>query len=285
MIRPRRSVLYMPGSNARALEKAKTLAADALILDLEDAVVADQKDLAREQVCAAIRGGFSPREVIVRINSLDSEWGDRDLLAVAAVQPDAILLPKVISARDVHRADQRLCHAADAGGVALWAMIETPRGVMDVNGIAAAGGRLACLVAGSNDLIKEMGGRHTPDRANIAFALSMIVMAARCHGLAVIDGVFNDLTDADGFAAQCAQGRDFGFDGKTVIHPGQIGPANDAFAPDAQEVEAARRIIAAFGQPENAGKGAIPVGGKMVERLHAEAARRTIALAEAIAAR
>jgi citrate lyase subunit beta/citryl-CoA lyase len=275
----------MPGSNARALEKARTLAADAVILDLEDAVAPDEKDLAREQVCAAIRGGFSPREVIVRINSLDSEWGDRDLLMVAAARPDAILIPKVASAREIHRADQRLCHACDAGGVALWAMIETPRGVLDVNGIANAGGRLAALVAGTNDLIKELGGRHTTDRLAIAAMLSMIVLAARCHNLAVIDGVFNDLADPDGFARQCAQGRSFGFDGKTVIHPSQIEAANAAFAPDLDEVEAARKIIAAFDKPENRSKGAILVDGKLVERLHADAARRILALAEAIAAR
>jgi citrate lyase subunit beta/citryl-CoA lyase len=275
----------MPGSNAKALEKAKTLTADAVILDLEDAVAPEQKELARDQVCAAVRGGFGYREVIVRINSLDSEWGDRDLLAVAAAKPDAILIPKVGSARDIHRADQRLCHAADAGGIALWAMIETPRGVIDVNGIAAAGGRLAALVAGSNDLIKDMGGRHTPDRANIAAALTFIVLAARCHGLAVIDGVFNDLADASGFAAQCAQGASFGFDGKTVIHPSQIDPANAAFAPSPDEVAAARRIIAAFAAPENAGKGALRVDGKMVERLHADSAARLVALSEAIAAR
>lgn len=285
MIRPRRSVLYMPGSNARALEKATTLPADALILDLEDAVAPDQKDLAREQVCAAVRSGFGPREVIVRINSLESEWGDRDLLMVANARPNAILIPKVSSAREIHRADQRLCHACDAGGVALWAMIETPRGVLDVSGIANAGGRLTALVAGTNDLIKELGGTHTTDRLNIAAILSMIVLAARCHNLAVIDGVFNDLSDGDGFARQCAQGRSFGFDGKTVIHPSQIGPANDAFAPHPDEVQAARKIIAAFDLPENHSKGALLVDGKMVERLHADAARRTIALAEAIAAR
>ena len=275
----------MPGSNAKALEKAKTLAADAVILDLEDAVAPAQKDLAREQVCAAVRGGFGRREVIVRINALDSDWGDRDLLSVAAAKPDAILLPKVGSARDVHRAEQRLQHVADAGAVALWAMIETPRGVMDVNGIAAAGRRLAALVAGTNDLLKEMGARAVPDRTNIAAALTFTVLAARCHGLAVIDGVFNDLADAEGFAAQCAQGRAFGFDGKTVIHPSQIAPANAAFAPTADEIANAHKIIAAFDAPENHGKAVVVVDGKMVELLHAESARRLVALSEAIAAR
>jgi citrate lyase subunit beta / citryl-CoA lyase len=280
----RRSVLYMPGSNARALEKARELPADAVILDLEDAVAPELKDMARAQVCAAVRAGFGSREVVVRINSLDSDWGDRDLLMAAAARPNAILIPKVGSARDIHRAEQRLAHAVDSGGLALWAMIETPRGVLDVGGIAGAGGRLACLVAGTNDLLKEMGARPMPDRLNIAAALSAIVVAARCHGLAVIDGVFNDIADADGFAAQCAQGRSFGFDGKTVIHPSQITPANVAFAPSPDDVETARKIIAAFELPENRGKGAILVDGRMVERLHADSARRMVALHEAITA-
>jgi citrate lyase subunit beta/citryl-CoA lyase len=283
--RPRRSVLYLPGSNQRMLEKARTLPANALILDLEDAVAPDQKGVAREQVCAAVRAGFGQREVVVRINHLDSDWGDRDLVAVAAAGPDAILLPKVGAPRDVAKADLRLCHAADAGGVALWAMIETVRGVMDVAAIAAAGGRLACLVVGTNDLLQEMGGQPLPDRANLAAPLSQIVLAARCHGLAVIDGVFNDIADTDGFAAQCRQARAYGFDGKTVIHPSQIGPANDAFAPAPEEIDAARAIIAAFDRPENRSKGAILVNGKMVERLHADSARRTLSLAEAIAQR
>lgn len=282
LIRPRRSVLYLPGANARALEKARELPADTVILDLEDAVAPEMKEAARAQVCAAVRAGFGRREVVVRINSLDSDWGDRDLLMAAAAKPDAILIPKVGSARDIHRAEQRLAHAVDAGGLAIWAMIETPRGVADVNGIAEAGGRLACLVVGSNDLLKEMGARAMPDRLNIAAALTATVMAARCHGLAVIDAVFNDIADTGGFAAQCVQGRSFGFDGKTVIHPSQIGPANAAFAPSPDEVDAARAIIAAFDRPENHGKGVIQVDGHMVERLHADSARRLVALHEAI---
>lgn len=283
-IRARRSVLYMPGSNARALEKARTLAADALILDLEDAVAPDAKMLAREQVCAAVRTGFGKREVIVRINALDSDWGDRDLLETAAARPDAILVPKVNSARDTHRVEQRLGHVPEAGGVAIWAMIETAEAIFDLKGIAGAGGRLAGFVMGCNDLIKEMGGQHTKDRSNLAAALSLTVLAARAHGLAVIDGVHNDIADAEGFAFACAQGRAFGFDGKTVIHPSQIGPANAAFAPTAEELEAARKLIAAFDLPENRNKGAIMLDGRMVERLHAEAAKKTVALADAIAA-
>lgn len=284
MIRPRRSVLYMPGSNARALEKAKTLAADALILDLEDAVAPDAKDSARDQVVTAVRTGFGKREVIVRINALDSEWGDRDLLAVAAAKPDAVLIPKVQTARDIHRVEHRLQHVPEAAAIAIWAMIETPQAILDIKGIAGAGGRLACLVMGTNDLIKEMGGRHTKDRTNLAAALSLTVLAARAHGLAAIDGVHNDIADMDGFANACAQGRSFGFDGKTVIHPEQIKPANAAFAPSEAEIAAAHKLIAAFELPENRDKGAIKLDGHMVERLHAETARRVVALADAIAA-
>jgi citrate lyase subunit beta/citryl-CoA lyase len=284
MIRPRRSVLYMPGSNARALEKARTLPADALILDLEDAVAPDAKDMARAQVCAAVRQGFGRREVIVRINALDSDWGERDLLDAAAAKPDAILLPKVNSARDIHRAEQRLQHVPEAAGVAIWVMIETAEAIFDLKGIAGAGGRLAAFVVGSNDLIKEMGGQHIPGRANLAAALSLTVLAARAHGLVAIDGVHNDIADAQGFAAACAQGRAFGFDGKTVIHPNQIAPCNAAFAPTEEEIATARKLIAAFDLPENRGKGAIKLDGHMVELLHAESARKTVALAEAIAA-
>jgi citrate lyase subunit beta / citryl-CoA lyase len=283
-IRPRRSVLYMPGSNARALEKARTLPADALILDLEDAVAPDAKTMAREQVCAALKTGFGRREVVVRINALDSEWADHDLLAAAAARPDALLIPKVQSARDIHHVAQRLQHVPEAGDVAIWAMVETPRAILDIAGVAGAGGRLSCLVMGSNDLIKEMGGRHMPDRLNLAAALSLTVMAARVNGLAAIDGVHNDIADSEGFAAACAQARSFGFDGKTVIHPSQIAPCNAAFAPTPQELDAARTVIAAFELPENRDRGAIMLDGRMVERLHVEGARRLVALAEAIEA-
>jgi citrate lyase subunit beta / citryl-CoA lyase len=284
VLRPRRSVLYLPGSSARALDKAKTLPADAVILDLEDGVAPDAKDLARQQIAAAVRAGFGRREVVVRINSLASAWGEDDLWAVAAAKPDAILIPKVNSAHDIHRVAQRLSDVPEVGDVAIWAMIETPAAVLDVKAIAAAGGRLACLVIGSNDLINEMGATHTPDRSNIAAALTFTVLAARAHGLGVIDGVHNAIADTDGFVAACAQGRRFGFDGKTLIHPSQIGPCNDAFAPRPKELDTARRIIAAFDLPENAGKGAILLDGHMVERLHAENAHRLVALAEAIAA-
>jgi citrate lyase subunit beta / citryl-CoA lyase len=278
-IRPRRSVLYMPGSNARALEKARTLPADALILDLEDAVAPDAKALARQQVCAAAAAGFGKREVVIRINALASEWGADDLAAAAMAKPDAVLLPKVQAAEDIRAAASRLPET-----VALWAMIETPRAVLDIASIAGAGGRLACLVMGTNDLIKEMGGRHMANRANLTAALSLTVLAARANGLAAIDGVHNDIADAAGFTAACEQARAFGFDGKTVIHPSQIGPCNAAFAPSPEDLNAARKLIAAFELPENRGKGAIKLDGHMVERLHAEAAKRTVALADAIAA-
>ena len=281
-IRPRRSVLYMPGSNARALHKARTLPADALILDLEDAVAPDAKQAARAQVCEALRAGFGKRETVVRINALSTPWGEQDLIAAAAAQPDAILLPKVSTPNDIGIVEQRLSRAHRS--LALWIMVETPLAILNVAALAAAGGRLACLVMGTNDLIKELRGVHTQDRLNLAAALGLSVLAARAHGLAIIDGVYNDIGDSKGFAASCAQGRSFGFDGKTVIHPSQIEPCNAAFAPSPEEIEAANKIIAAFALPQNRGKGAIKLDGRMVERLHAENARRTLALAHAIAA-
>lgn len=278
-IRPRRSVLYMPGSNARALEKARLLPADALILDLEDAVAPDAKETARAQVCAAVKAGFGKREVAVRINALSSPWGEKDLAQAAATKPDAILLPKVSTPQDLQQVERLLGNCA----VALWAMVETPLAVLNIAALAAAGGRLACLVMGTNDLIKEIGGVHTQDRLNLAAALGLSVLAARAYGLAIIDGVYNDIANGEGFAAACAQGKSFGFDGKTLIHPSQIMPCNAAFAPSPEEVGTARKIIAAFEAPENKGRGAILLDGRMVELLHAESARRTVALAEAIA--
>ncbi|HEY5239534.1 MAG TPA: CoA ester lyase [Rhizomicrobium sp.] len=281
-IRPRRSVLYMPGSNARALEKARTLPADALILDLEDAVAPDAKDLAREQVCAAVAArGFGKREIIIRINALSAAWGEADLAAAMKAEPDAILAPKISSPAELHVIDAKMKNAAP--GIALWAMVETPLAILNIAAIAGAGGRLSCFVMGTNDLIKEVRGNHTKDRMNLAAALGLSVAAARAYNLAIIDGVFNDIQDADGFAAICVQGRSFGFDGKTLIHPTQVEPCNAIFAPSPEEVDAARKIIAAFDLPENKGKGAIKLDGRMVELLHAEIARRTVALSDAIA--
>ena len=280
-VRPRRSVLYMPGSNARAMEKARTLPADALILDLEDAVAPDAKELARRQVAEAVKArGFGKREIIVRINALSTAWGAEDLKAAAEAGPDAILVPKVSSAKDLAEVEARL----GAAKVALWAMVETPLAILNIREIAGAGGRLACFVMGTNDLIKEFRGVHTPDRLNLAASLGLSVAAARAYGLAVIDGVYNGINDTDGFYAVCQQGRAFGFDGKTLIHPSQIEACNTVFAPSPQDVEAARLILAAFDKPENKGKGAISLDGRMVELLHAEIARQTVALADAIAA-
>jgi citrate lyase subunit beta/citryl-CoA lyase len=275
----------MPGSNARALEKARTLPADALILDLEDAVAPDAKDLARQQVCDAVKArGFGKREIIIRVNGLATPWGEADLRAAAEAKPDAILVPKISESTDLHTIEDRLQRGHADHAIALWAMIETPRAILNLATIAAAGGRLACFVMGTNDLIKEVHGQHTPDRTNLAAALGLSVLAARANGLTVIDGVYNDIQNADGFKATCEQARAFGFDGKTLIHPSQVEPCNAVFAPSVTEVEAARKLIAAFELPENKGKGAIKVDGRMVELLHAEIARGTVAMADAIAA-
>jgi citrate lyase subunit beta/citryl-CoA lyase len=273
----------MPGSNARALEKARSLSADALILDLEDAVAPDAKEVARQQVCEAVRArGFGKREVIVRINALSTAWGEADLAAAAAATPDAILVPKVSSAADLAIVEAKLKGRAE--GVSVWAMIETPLAILNIAQVAAAGGRLAALVMGTNDLIKEVRGHHTRDRLNLAAALGIAVLAARANALAIVDGVYNDIQDSDGFVLCCQQGKSFGFDGKTLIHPTQLEPCNRIFAPSPEEVIAARELIGAFELPENRGKGAIKLEGRMVELLHAEIARRTVALADAISA-
>jgi citrate lyase subunit beta/citryl-CoA lyase len=284
MIRPRRSVLYMPGSNARALEKARALSADALILDLEDAVAPDAKDMAREQVCAAVKArDFGKREVVIRVNALSTQWGAADLMAAAAAAPDAILIPKVSTPQDLAEVETHLTGTKGAG-VALWAMMETPLAILNAGAIAGAGGKLACLVMGTNDLIKEFRGVHTQDRQNLSAALGICVAATRAYGLAAIDGVYNDIANTEGFMDSCKQGRAFGFDGKTLIHPSQLAPCNAIFAPSPDEVDAARKIIAAFALPENRDKGAIALEGRMVERLHADIARQTVEMADAIAA-
>jgi citrate lyase subunit beta/citryl-CoA lyase len=277
--RPRRSALYMPASNARALDKARTLACDVVILDLEDAVAPDAKEAARSQAVEAARaGGFGRREVVVRVNGLSTPWGEADLAAAAACEPDAILVPKISGPADLAAYDRAL-----QGRTRLWAMMETCAAVFALDALAGAGGRLEALVVGGNDLAKEMRCRPGVDRLPLAAALSLTVAAARAHGLAAIDGVFNEIEDADGFARQCAQGADFGFDGKSLIHPSQIGPANAAFSPDPQEVAWAHIVVAAFDSPENAGKGVLRVEGGMVELLHLDEARRLIAVSEAIA--
>ena len=286
-IRPRRTALYMPGSNVRAIEKAKTLATDVVIFDLEDAVAPEVKAQAREQVCAAVRaGGYGRRELVIRINAPETPWGEADLAAAIAAVPDGILLPKVSSAETITAVGARLGKLGAAERTRVWAMIETPLSILRVESIASAAHdvdtRLASFVMGTNDLAKDTRARLLPGRAAMLPWLMTALAAARAHGIDILDGVYNNLSDSDGFRAECEQGRDCGFDGKTLIHPDQIAAANEVFAPTDDEVDNARAIVAAFEQPENAGKGAINLNGRMVERLHAEMAKRVLALAEAI---
>ncbi len=286
-IRPRRSVLYMPGSNERALEKGRTLDVDAIIFDLEDSVAPDAKAQARESVGRFVgENGYGMRERVIRINSLDTPWGEADLEAAIAARPDAILVPKVNSPDDVHDIASRLAKE-NAGDIAIWAMMETPHAMLNAVNIATAAQTttLAAFVMGTNDLAKETTARFVPGRLPMIAWLSSCVAAARAYGLAIIDGVYNDFNDGDGFARECQQGRDLGMTGKTLIHPKQIEACHGAFSPDEEEVALARRIIAAFDLPENQGKGVITVNGRMVELLHAEMARNTVAIADAIAAR
>jgi citrate lyase subunit beta/citryl-CoA lyase len=289
-IRPRRSVLYMPGSNARALEKAKILPADALILDLEDAVAPDAKETARDQVAAAVAaGGFGSREVIVRINGLDTPWWIDDLNAIGKARPDGVLLPKVSSPKHLEAIADRLVDIGADHAIRVWAMMETPLAMLNAREIASAATdtevRLAGFVMGTNDLAKETSAKLVPGRANMVPWLMTCLAAARAYGLAILDGVYNDLSDAEGFAQECAAARDMGFDGKTLIHPNQIGPCNTAFSPSEAEIAQARKIIAAFELPENQGRGVVSIDGRMVERMHADIAQRTVAIAQAIEAR
>lgn len=281
--RPRRSVLYLPASNSRALEKARSLACDTVILDLEDAVAPDAKAEAREGAIAAVRaGGFGEREVVIRANGLDTPWGADDLAAAAKVRPDAVLIPKVS-----HPEDLAVIRATLGGELPIWAMIETCAAMFRLEALGAESVNVGveAWVVGSNDLAKEMRCQLTVDREPLIAALSLSLMAARAHRLAIIDGVFNDIGDEAGLARQCAQAAAFGFDGKSLIHPSQISAANAAFTPDASAVAWARTVVGAFEQPESAGKGVLKVDGRMVERLHYAEAKRLIGVAEAIAAR
>ena len=283
--RPRRSALYMPGANSRALEKAKSLPADAVILDLEDAVAPEAKAEARDTVTAAVKsGGYGPREVIIRINGLDTEWGLDDMAAAVAAGPDAILAPKVIDGGDVERLSDAMTRAGAGDEVKLWVMIEMPMALINIDDIASAAGRtrLSAFVMGTNDLAKELRARPTPERVAFQWALSQTVNAARAYGIIAIDGVYNAIGDEAGLKAECEQGANMGFDGKTLIHPSQIETCNNVFAPDPADVDQARAVIEAFAQPENAGKGVIKVNGKMTELLHLEEARRLVAVQEAI---
>ena len=282
--RPRRSALYLPASNARAIEKARGLACDAVILDLEDAVAPDAKLAARDQAVDAVRaGGFGRRELIIRCNGLDTPWGADDLAAAAAAGPDAVLVPKISSPEDIAACDAAL--AAAPAHTKLWAMIETCAAVLDLKAIASANqGRLGALVVGLNDLAKEMHGRQTPDRAPHLPLLALTVAAARANGLIALDSVCNALEDPDLLERQCRQGAEIGFDGKTLIHPGQLEIANRLFSPEPEEVVFAKAVIKAFADPENAGKGALRVDGRLAERLHLTEAERLVAIADAIAA-
>ena len=285
--RPRRSCLYMPGANTRALEKAKTIPADALIFDLEDAVAPEAKADARANVCeAAKEGGYGAREVVIRINGLDTEWGLDDLKAVVEAGPDAILAPKVIDGGDIDRLNDAMSRAGAPDDMDLWVMIEMPKAILNIQEIAEAVGRtrLSAFVMGTNDLAKEFRAIATPDRAAFQHALGQTMAAARAYDLQAIDGVFNDIKDLDGLRSECEQGRILGFDGKTLIHPAQVEITNDVFSPAEADVDQARAVIDAFADPANAGKGVLKVNGKMTELLHLEEARRTVDIAKAIAA-
>ena len=283
--RPRRSVLYMPSSNERALEKAKTLPADALILDLEDAVAPDAKAIARENACAAARSGeYGRRELAIRVNGIGTQWHDADLAAAAAAGPDAVVVPKVGSAEEVRSLVAALEAAGAPEHTRLWAMVETPAAILHAEEIAGASSRLACLVLGTNDLYKELGASFAPGRATVMTSLQLAVLAARSGGVAVLDGVFNDVKDADSFLAEARQGRELGFDGKTLIHPAQVGPCNEVFAPSAEQVEDARGLIDAFEAARAQGRGVATYHGRLVEQLHVDTARKVLATAEAIAA-
>jgi len=281
--RPRRSILYMPGSNARALEKGRTLAADGLILDLEDAVAPDTKATARDQIAAAIReGGYGHRELIVRTNGLDSEWGRDDLVAMATVGADAVLLPKVESADMINSAISVLDEAGGPSDLAIWCMMETPLGMLHAEEIAFASPRVGGFVMGTSDLAKDLKAQHTPDRVPFITSLGLCVLAARAAGIVILDGVHLDLGDDEGFAAACQQGIELGFDGKTLIHPKTIAAANDAFSPTEEEVSWARRIIDAHAQAAKEGQGVVLVEGRLIENLHVESAKGLVAMAEAI---
>ncbi len=285
-VRPRRSVLYMPGANARALEKGRALDADALILDLEDAVAPDAKLTARDQVMAALaEGGYGARELVVRVNGPATSWGNDDLVAVASSGAHAVLLPKVGSAEAVEQAVAVLEANGAPDDLKIWCMMETPMGMLRAEEVAGAHARVACLVMGTSDLAKDLHAAHTRDRLPLLTGLSLCLLAARARGIAIVDGVHLDLDDDEGFAHSCRQGAELGFDGKTLIHPKTIAVANEVFAPSADEVEWSKKIIATHAAAGAAGKGVVVVDGKLIENLHVRAAHRLVALAEVIAAR
>ena len=284
-VRPRRSVLYMPGSNARALDKARTLPADGYILDLEDAVAPDAKIVARQQICEAVKaGGYGQRELAIRVNSLATPWGHDDIAAAATCGGHAILIPKVESADTVRQVENIMNAAGAPDDMAIWCMMETPRGMLEAPAIAAASPRLACLVMGTSDLAKDLNCAHTRERLPMLTSLGLCLLAARANGLAILDGVYLDLNDDEGFEYACKQGVEFGFDGKTLIHPKTVAATNRIFAPSEIAVAWSRKIIAAHAEAVAQGKGVVVVDGKLVENLHVESARRLVKLADAIAA-
>ena len=282
-IRPRRSVLYMPGSNLRALEKARTLPVDGVILDLEDSVAPEAKAVARRQVAETAKaGGFGSREVIVRVNALDTPWGADDVAALAQCGADAMLFPKIQSPADIQAAVNMLDQAGGPKDMPIWIMAETPRCILNIDAIAGASSRVHCIVAGTSDLTRELRARHTPNRDGVFGALSLIVLAARAYGLDVLDGVYLDLEDDAGFAYACEQGRNMGFDGKTLIHPKQVATANRCFAPNAKELESAHAVVEAWAEARKAGKGICVVNNRLIEKLHVEESERLLELKAAI---
>jgi citrate lyase subunit beta/citryl-CoA lyase len=282
-IRPRRSVLYMPGSNARAQEKAKTLPCDGIIFDLEDAVAPDAKAGARETVCASVAGGgYGGRETIIRVNHFDTPWGRDDVIAAAKAGPDAILLPKVERADQVVELEALMLQHGAPAKTSIQCMMETPLGILNAKEIAGASRRISCLVLGTSDLTKDLHARHTQGRLPMITSLGLCLLAGRAYGLSVLDGVYLDLNDAEGFKASCVQGLELGFDGKTLIHPSQVEPCNEVFSPTPADIEQARKIIVAHQQAEKEGKGVVLVDGKLIENLHVENAKRLVGMSEAI---
>ncbi|NBC31128.1 MAG: CoA ester lyase [Alphaproteobacteria bacterium] len=282
--RPRRSILYMPGSNERALEKAKTIPADGVILDLEDATAPDKKNMARDNVCKAVEtGGYGKRELIIRTNALNTEWGYADVVAASKTKADALLIPKVESADTVRQIENIMVLNGAHDQMAIWCMMETPRGILHAEEIAGATRRMTCMVMGTSDLAKELDCAHTRERLPMITSLGLCLLVSRAYNIYIIDGVYLDLQDEDGFAYACRQGAELGFDGKTLIHPKQVEPANRAFSPTPSDVEWSRKIIAAHEEAAREGKGVVLVDGKLVENLHVESARRMVAMADRIA--
>ncbi|MFN0029067.1 MAG: HpcH/HpaI aldolase/citrate lyase family protein [Acidimicrobiales bacterium] len=283
-LRPRRSVLYMPAANARALEKARDIPADAIIFDLEDAVAPDAKPMARDQAVAAVTSGtYGGRELTIRCNGLDTPWGAEDLAAAAGAGPAAVVIPKVSGAPHLDEVSRHLDRAGASADTRIWAMVETPAALFNVRDIAGHS-RVSMLVMGTNDLVKELRAQQVPGRAPLIPYLSMALLAAREAGVAIVDGVYNDVRDPEGFEVEARQGFELGFDGKTLIHPSQVEPTNRLWAPTEEAVDYARRVIAAFDEALAAGRGVVTVDGRMIENLHVDTARRTLAVADAIAA-